>query len=104
MGKITKRARPPVKASPPASTPITAVDVWKFRNPEDVQASKRLGGGTISDTLENCHCVLAFVSDFHARKTGSQLSRSAEDGLCSVVDWGLVAVEKQSKELEVDRG
>ena len=67
-----------------ASAPITAADVWEFRNPEDMQASNRLVGSNIADTLESCACVLAFLCDFHARKTGSELSGAAEAGLCSV--------------------
>ena len=98
MAKTTKQAR---KASPPASAPITARDVWKFMNPEDMQASNRLVGSNIADTLENCVCVLAFLSDFHARKTGSELSEEAESGLCSVVDWVLDAVQKQAEALEI---
>jgi hypothetical protein len=78
--------------------------VWRFNNSEDIQASNALVGSNISDTLESCACVLAFLSDFHARKSGSQLSRSAEDGLCSVIDFVLDAVEKQAAELEVHHG
>jgi hypothetical protein len=106
MAKSTKRARPVSNAATIArvSVPITAANVWEFRNPEEVQASNRLVGGTISDTLESVTCVLAFLSDYHARNSGSELSRTVEDGLCSVIDWVLDAVEKQAKELEVDRG
>ena len=99
MAKTTKQAR--LKASLPASAPITAADVWRFNNSEGVQASNVLVGSSIPDTLENCAFVLAFLSDFHARKPGSELSEEAEAGLCSVVDWVLDAVQKQAKELEV---
>ena len=106
MAKTTKQSRTVRTAADVAevSAQITAADVWKFRNPEDVQASNRLVGGTISDTLENCAVVLAFLCDFHARNSGSELSRAAEDGLCSVIDWVLDAVEKQAEALEVTHG
>ena len=80
MAKTTKQARP-VKASPPVSAPITAVDVWEFHNPEDIQASNALVGSNISDTLENCACVLAFLSDFHTRKPCSEMNDEAKTGL-----------------------
>ena len=92
------------KALPEASAQITAADVWEFRNPEDVQASNALVGSTISDTLENCAVVLAFLSDFHARTTCSELSPQAEAGLCSVVNWVWDAIRTQASELEVNRG
>jgi hypothetical protein len=104
MGKIAKLARPPVKASVPASASITAAEVRDFRNPEDVQASNALVGSNISDTLDNCGCVLAFLSDFHARKPGSEFGDEAADGLCLVVDWVLDAVQKQASELVVHHG
>jgi hypothetical protein len=103
MAKTTKQVRS-AKALPEASAPITAADVWEFKNPEDVQASNALVGSNISDTLDNCRCVLAFLSDFHARTSASTMNGGAQDGLCLVVDWVLDAVEKQSKELEVDHG
>jgi hypothetical protein len=78
--------------------------VWKFNNPEDVQASNALVGSNISDTLENCACVLAFLSDFHARKPCSEMNDHAEAGLYLVVDWVGDAVEKQLNELEVTHG
>jgi hypothetical protein len=86
------------------SDPITADDVWRFKNPEDVQASNALIDSTILGTLENCACVFAFVSDFHARKPGSELGDEAAAGLCSVVDWVLDAVQKQASELVVHHG
>ena len=116
MGKPTKQAAErgailraaqalSAKALPEASAPITAADVWEFNNSEDAQASNALVGSNIADTLENCrYCVLAFLSDFHARKSDSTMNRGAQDGLCLVVDWVLDAVEKQPNELEVHHG
>jgi hypothetical protein len=92
------------KALPEASAPITAHDVWRFKNSEDAQASNALVGGTIADTLESCAWVLAFLSEFHCRKPSSELSDSVEAGMVLVIDWVLDAVEKQSKQLEVDHG
>ena len=86
------------------SAPVTAADVFRFNNSDDVQASNALVGSNIPDTLDNCACVLAFLSDFHARKAASTMNGGAQDGLCLVVDWVLDAVEKQAKELEVDHG
>jgi hypothetical protein len=86
------------------SAPLTAADVWRFNNSEDAQASNALVGSSISDTLENCRVVLAFLSDFHTRKASGTNVRGAQDGLCLVIDWVLDAVEKQSAELEVNRG
>ena|ERR1700682_3644137 len=86
------------------SAPLTAADVWEFKNPEDVQASNALVGSNISDTLENCACVLAFLSDFHTRKTHSEMNDGAATGLVLVVDWVLDAVEKQASELVVHHG
>jgi hypothetical protein len=103
MRKITKQARL-AKVSPPASATITARDVRRFENSEDAQASNALVGSNISDTLENVAVVLAFLSDFHARKSGSELSEEAEAGLCSVVDWIWDAVQKQAEALEVNHG
>jgi hypothetical protein len=100
MGKTTEtteQAR--LKALPPAQAPITAADVYRFNNPEPLLASNALIGRDIIGTLDNCACVLAFLSDFHARKSGSEMNASAQDGLCSVVEWVLDAVEKQSSEL-----
>ena len=105
MAKTTKQARkvsPPASAaanSTKASAPITAADVYRFNNPEPLLASNALIGRDIIGTLDNCACVLAFLSDFHARKSGSEMNASAQDGLCSVVEWVLDAVEKQSSEL-----
>jgi hypothetical protein len=106
MTKTSKQARPVKGAVIVAglSAPITAADVWEFKNPEDVQASNALVGSNISDTLENCACVLAFLSDFHTRKVSGTNVRGAQDGLCLVVDWVLDAVEKQANELEVPHG
>jgi hypothetical protein len=113
MGKPTKQTAErraailraaQARSVPEASASITAADVWECCNPEDVQASNRLVGSTIADTLENCAVVLAFLSDFHCRKPCSELSPQAEAGLCLVVDWVLDAVEKQASELEVNRG
>jgi hypothetical protein len=106
MAKTTKQARSVELAATVASNsaPITADDVFRFNNPEDVQASNALVGSNISDTLENCAAVLAFLSDFHARTSAGELSEHAESGLCLVVDWVLDAVEKQSSELEVTHG
>ena len=106
MAKTTKQARSVELPATVAgnSAPITADDVFRFNNPEDVQASNALVGSNISDTLENCAAVLAFLSDFHARTSGSQMNGNAETGLCLVVDWVLDAVEKQSSELEVTHG
>jgi hypothetical protein len=103
VAKTAKQVRL-VKASPPASATITAADVWEFNNSEDAQASNCLVGSNIPDTLENCRFVLAFLSDFHARKSCSEMNDYAEAGLVLVVDWVLDAVEKQSKELEVHHG
>ena len=68
-----------------------------------MQASNVLVGSGIADTLENCSFVLAFISDYHARKPCGERDK-AEAGLCSVVDWVLDAVEKQANELEVHNG
>ncbi len=86
------------------SAQVTAADVFRFNNPEAVQASNALVGSNIPDTLENCACVLAFLSDFHARKPGSEFGDEAADGLCLVVDWVLDAVQKQASELVVRHG
>jgi hypothetical protein len=75
--------------------------VWEFKNSEDVQASNRLVENNISDTLENCAFVLAFLSEFHVRKPGGEMNEHAKAGLCLVVDWVLDAVEKQANQLEV---
>jgi hypothetical protein len=103
MAKTTKQVRA-AKASPQAPALITADDVWDFRNSEDVQASNRLVGGNIPDTLESCAWVLALLSEFHCRKPASELSESAEAGMVLVIDWVLDAVEKQAKQLEVNHG
>ena len=103
MAKTTKQVQL-VKASPPASAPITAHDVWKFNNSEDAQASNALVGSSIADTLESCSWVLALLSEFHCRKPASEVSESVEAGMVLVIDWVLDAVEKQSKELEVNHG
>jgi hypothetical protein len=86
------------------SAPVTASDVWRFNNAEDVQASNALVGNTISDTLEHCASVLAFISDFHTRNSDGQMDDGSETGLVLVVDWVLDAIKKQSKALEVNRG
>jgi hypothetical protein len=120
MGKTTKQARkvsPPTSAaakvellrkaqanSAKASAPVTAADVWRFNNAEDVQASNALVGSTIADTLESCSWVLAFLSDFHVRKPCSEMNEDAEAGLVLVIDWVLDAVEKQANQLEVHHG
>ncbi len=103
MGKTAKQARP-ANALPEASGPITAADVWEFKNPEDVQASNALIDSTIVCTLENCSCVLAFLSDFHTRETHSEMNDGAKTGLVLVVDWVLDAIEKQASELGVRHG
>jgi hypothetical protein len=102
MAKTAKQARV-VKALPEASAPLTAADVWRFNNSEAVQASNRLVGDTIPDTLENCAFVLAFLSDFHTRNSIGERDKSVA-GLNLVVEWVLDAVEKQASELEVDHG
>jgi hypothetical protein len=97
MTKRTKQSR----ASPPASVPITAADVWRFKNSEAAQASNGLVGPVISDTLDNCAAVLSFVSEFHCRVPATELAEESETGLTYIVDYVLDAIEKQSKELEV---
>jgi hypothetical protein len=105
MGKTTtKQTRPPVKASPPASAPITARDVWRFHNTDGAQGSNALVGPRIPDTLEKCAWVLAFLSDFHTRQSDGAMEEHAEAGLALVVDWLLDAINLQAKELEVDHG
>ena len=106
MAKTTKQGR---SVELPAtvvgnSAPITADDVFRFNNPEDVQASNALVGSNISDTLENCAWVLALLSEFHCRKPASELSDEVEAGLVLAIDWVLDAVEKQAKQLEVNHG
>ena len=105
MAKTTKRVRSVSTAATIAgvSAPITAADVWEFRNSEGAQASNRLVADTIADTTENCAFVLAFISDFHTRQSIGERDKSVA-GLCLVLEWVLDAVEKQASELEVDHG
>lgn len=67
-------------------------------NSEAVQASNGLIASVVSDTLDNCAAVLAFVSEFHCRKPASE-SELIEEGLVYVIDYVLDAIEKQSKAL-----
>jgi hypothetical protein len=69
-----------------------------------VQASNRLIGIHVVDTLDSCAAVLSFVSEFLCRKPASELSDEVEEGFTYVVDYVLDAIEKQSKELEARHG
>jgi hypothetical protein len=70
-----------------ASAPIAAADVRRFNNPESVQASNGLVGSNLGDTLLNCACVAAFLSDFHTGRTGSEMNEHAKTGLVFVCDY-----------------
>ena len=96
------QARSLVKASPPASAPITAADVWDFRNSEDAQANT-LVGDCIPDTLENVAVVLAFLSDYHTRNSIGERNGACA-GLNLVLEWVEDAIKKQANALEVDHG
>lgn len=79
---------------------ITAPDVWRFDNPNEIIASNLLVGSGIVDTLENCASVAAFLWHYHALAQPSEIEDRAQSGLARITELLLDALIKQIDALE----
>jgi hypothetical protein len=79
---------------------ITASDVWRFENDNEIVGSNILVGSGIVDTLENCASVVAFLWHYQGLEKASEIEPRAESGLSLITELVLDALSKQLDALE----